>query len=287
MQHIEENPEAPDASAPSISPAAVAERDLLDNLDCELDLEAIDLNDHLDDFVNEGLYDNSDTESSIGRMIEDEISLTGASLQEIDLDKDLLLGEDVYETIHYYSKNRDSITISPVEFDADSCSTDSAESLACSVDKESKLIEQSDSSRSDIGYSSNLNTTNNDESITEFSETNKKESFCSYNSRRVSKEEPIGRSVSDSFLNRIKGFRFLRLKKSKNKGKNVKSTHCNSAASSQSKFNDSGVLNYGSLDCGQLADLEQDAHNHKSVESLTQEFNVHKKYDRFNPCCVG
>lgn len=263
----------------------------MDNLDCEceLNLEAINLHDHLDDFVNEGLYDNSDTESSIGRMIEDEISLTADSLQEIDLDKDLLLGEDVYETIHYYSKNRDSISISPVVFDAYSCSpSDSAESLACSLDcKESKLIEQSDSSRSDIGYSSNLNTTNNDESITEFSETNKKESFCSYNSRRVSKEDPIGRSVSDSFLNRIKGFRFLRLKRSKNKSKNPKPSHRNSCASSHSKFNDSGVLNYGSLDCGQLTDLDQDANHDKSVESLTQEFNAHKKYDRFNPCCVG
>ncbi|KAG8330973.1 hypothetical protein J6590_012681 [Homalodisca vitripennis] len=260
----------------------------------DFDLQAIDLNEQLEDFVNEGLYDNSDTESSLGRMVDDEVSLTGDSLREIDLDRDLLLGEDIYETIHYYSRNvnREFVNISPVVFDysssLSSSASESGESVGPSGDCDAaKSYDHSDSSHSDVGYSSNLNTTNNDESLTEIADVKKKESFCSYQPRKISKEDPIGRSVSDSFLNRIKGFRFLKGKKSKNKTKSLsKTNYFESSTSSQSKFDDSGVMNYGSIDCVQLADLDEDLRE-KSFDSLNRKFTKNKKHESFNPCCVG
>lgn len=240
--------------------------------------------DHPEDFVNEGLYDNSDTESSIGRIVDDNSSLVSETLLEIDLDRDLLLGEDVYESIHYYSRsgNREVVNISPVMFE--SCSGSSSPSEA-SVDHSTecgvvKSFEFSESSHSDIGYSSNLNTTNNDESLTETVDVKKKESFCSYRSRKTSKDETIGRSVSDSFLNRVKGFKFLKGRKSKNKTKSLsKNNYFESSASSQSKFDDSGVMNYGSTDCVQLAEFDEDN------VSFTKKNKKNK--DGFNPCCVG
>lgn len=253
----------------------------------------IGLDSNLEDFVNEGLYYTSDTESSIDRMVDDCTSLTGESLQEIDLDRDLLLGEDVYETIHYYSKNlnREYANISPVMFNSSysSISIESNESIDFSSACEKiKSGDQYDSSHSDIGYSSNLNTTtNNDESLTEF-KTVKKESFCSYQPRKFSKEDPIGRSASDSFLNKIRGFRFLKGKKSKNKTVSLSKTkNFESPTSSCNKLDDSGVLNYGSFELGQLADLDDDSKK-EMFDSLSRRINRNnKKHDSFSPCCVG
>lgn len=258
----------------------------------DLNLDMLDMVEHPEDFVNEGLYDNSDTESSIGRMVEDSLSLVSETLQEVDLDRDLLLGEDVYETIHYYSRNmnRESMSISPVMIESYSSSSSSNEVCAdhsneCGADKS---FEFSESSHSDIGYSSNLNTTNNDESLTEIVDVKKKESFCSYQTRKTSKDETIGRSVSDSFLNRVKGFKFLKGKKSKNKTKSLsKSNYFESSASSQSKFDDSGVMNYGSTDCVQLADFDEDSSKDNMFGSITKKNKKGKRQDGFNPCCVG
>jgi len=240
---------------------------------------------HPDDFVNEGLYDNSDTESSIDRMVDDDISL-----READLDRDLLLGEDIYETIHYYSRNvnREFVNISPVLFESYSgSSSGSEESINRLADCGAvKFFDRSDSSRSDVGYSSNLNTTNNDESLTEF-DVKKKESFCSYQPRKVSKEDLMGRSVSDSFLDRVKGFRFLKGKKSKSKTKSLsKTNNFASSASSHKELGDSGVMNYGSTEGMHLADFE-DSLRENQFESLNRKFGKDKKHEGFNPCCVG
>lgn len=236
-----------------------------------------------DEYVNEGLYDNSDTESSIDQMVDENISL-----READLDRDLLLGEDIYETIDYYSRNvnREFDNISPVVFESYSASSGSEESINRSADCEVKFVDHSDSSHSDVGYSSNLNTTNNDESLIEF-DVKKKESFCSYQPRKISKEDPMGRSVSDSFLDRVKGFRFLKGKKSKNKTKSLSKTNdYEVSASSHKELGDSGVMNYGSTEGVHTVDFD-DSLREDQFESLNRKFGKNKKHDGFNPCCVG
>lgn len=230
---------------------------------------------------------NCEANGLINRRIDDDISLASETLP--DLDRDSLLGDDVYETIHYYSRNlnRDLVNISPVGLESSSSSSSRSE-FSEMKGGAAKSYDLSESSHSDIGYSSILNNTNNDESLTETAEVKKKESFCSYQARKMSKDETIGRSVSDSFLNRVKGFRFLKGRKSKNKSKSPSTNnYLDSSVSSQSKLDDSGVINYGSTDFMQLSVFDEESSHVKQFNSFTKKSKKNKRQDAFNPCCVG
>lgn len=222
------------------------------------------------------------------------------SLSEEDLDRDLYLQDDIYETVHYYRRNSNK------NFLKNSCvfkritdSDDDDDSLLNEYDNQSVTgvveIENSDmyESRSDIGTcnSSNLNSTSDDiNSIYEqqiIPRVNKKLSCFSFNEdKKQIRDECMGRSVSDSFINRIKGFRKLW---SKRGSKYKTSSHCQHlkdntndesvSESSHSKFDDSGMgsknLNYGSTDFNEIELTKDDS------------CSKNKKHNGFNPCCVG
>lgn len=240
-------------------------------------------------------------------------------LCEVDLDRDLLLGDDVYETIYYYSRNINRnfvrsdfhFNFDDVTYTSDNeCSGGEGEScidVNVSIESSSvKNMEHSESSgsRSDFGtYSSNLNSTNDiifddkDETLTEVhinEETmKKKDSFSSFQTHKVSEDEYMGRSFSDSFLNRVKGFRFIWGRKHKAKSLSKTSANDESVSEgSQSKFEDSGVgsksLNYGSTDLVKFEELDAlQMLKGRQYGSFDKKYKSKKQQSGFNPCCVG
>lgn len=225
-------------------------------------------------------------------------------LSEEDLDRDLYLQDDIYETIHYYSRNsnknfiKNSYSFKSIINDSDEDDDDSSlnEYGNQLLDTGGEEIENSDlyESRSDIGTcnSSNLNSASDDiQSIYEHQiipRVNKKLSCFSFNEdKKQINDECMGRSVSDSFINRIKGFRKLWSKKGSKYKTGSHRHHLKDnqndesiSESSHSKFDDSGMgsknLNYGSTDFNEVELTNDDSSCGKN-----------KKHNGFNPCCVG
>lgn len=226
------------------------------------------------------------------------------SLSEEDLDRDLYLQDDIYETVHYYRRNsnknfvRNSYVFQRISDDSDENDDDDSSLNECDnqlSDTGVVEIENSDmyESRSDIGTcnSSNLNSTSDDiHSIYEqqiIPRVNKKLSLFSFNEdKKQIRDECMGRSVSDSFINRIKGFRKLWSKKGSKYKSSSHRQHLKDnpndesiSESSHSKFDDSGMgsknLNYGSTDFNEIELTNDDS------------CSKNKKHNGFNPCCVG